>query len=89
MIYLGGKANNIEEGEKISVQKLMDKSAYRKFLDIVRIQNGDTDYVEDWADFKKELNSKDIVAAEDGFISELTDFGYASIELGCGRKKVE
>lgn len=91
MIYLGGKANSIEEGEKISVQKLMDKSAYRKFLDIVRIQNGDTDYVEDWADFKRAEFKKDIVAAEDGFISELTavDFGYASIELGCGRKKVE
>jgi pyrimidine-nucleoside phosphorylase len=91
MIYLGGKANSIEEGEKISVQKLMDKSAYRKFLDIVRIQNGDTDYVEDWADFKRAEFKKDIVAAEDGFISELTavDFGYASIELGCGRKKVD
>ncbi len=48
MIYLGGKASSIGEGEKIAMQKLMDKSAYKKFLEIVKIQNGDVEYVKDW-----------------------------------------
>ncbi|HMS63905.1 MAG TPA: thymidine phosphorylase [Ignavibacteria bacterium] len=89
MIYLGGKAKSIEEGEKIAVQKLMDKSAYRKFLEIVEIQNGDVEYVKDWANLKRAKYKKDVFADKDGFISEMTamDFGYASIELGCGRKK--
>lgn len=91
MIYLGGKAGSISEGEKIAGEKIMDKSAYKKFLEIVRVQNGDENYIKDWADFKRPEFKKDIIAEEDGFISEMTamDFGYAAIELGCGRKKVD
>ncbi len=91
MIYLGGKAGSISEGEKIAGEKIMDKSAYKKFLEIVRVQNGDEEYIKDWADFKRPEFKKDIIAEEDGFISEMTamDFGYAAIELGCGRKKVD
>ncbi len=91
MIYLGGKANSISEGEKIAGEKLMDKSAYKKFMEIVRVQNGDEAYIKDWANYKRPKFKKDIVADEDGFISEMTavDFGYSAIELGCGRKKVD
>ncbi|MBS1517526.1 MAG: thymidine phosphorylase [Bacteroidetes bacterium] len=91
MIYAGGMAKNIEEGEKIALQKLQDKSAYNKFLEIVEIQNGDTGYVKDWADLKRPAFSKTVTASEDGFISEMhaSDFGFAAIELGCGRKKVD
>lgn len=90
MIYLGGKANNIEEGEKIAVQKIMDKSAYKKFLEIVKIQNGNVEYVKDWANLKRAKFKKEIFAEEDGFISEMiaSDFGYTSIELGSGRKTI-
>jgi len=91
MIYLGGKAGSLEEGEKIAGQKLMDKSAYNKFLEIVKIQNGDVKYIKDWANLKRAKFKKDILAEEDGFISEMIamDFGFVSIELGCGRKKVD
>lgn len=91
MIYLGGKANSIEDGEKIAGQKLMDKSAYKKFLEMVEIQNGDVDYVKDWANYKRTKFKKEIISEEDGFVSEMTamDFGFATIELGSGRKKVE
>jgi pyrimidine-nucleoside phosphorylase len=90
MIYLGGKANSIEEGEKIAIHKIMDKSAYRKFLEIVKIQNGDVDYVKDWANLKRAKFKKEIFAEEDGFISEMiaSDFGYVAIELGSGRKTI-
>ncbi len=91
MIYLGGKANSIEDGEKIAGQKLMDKSAYKKFLEIVKIQNGDVEYVKDWANYKRAKYKKEVIAEEDGFVSKMTalDFGYAAIELGSGRKKVD
>ena len=91
MIYLGGKANSISEGEKIAGEKLMDKSAYKKFMEIVKVQNGDEAYIKDWANYKRTKFKKDIIAVEDGFISEMTavDFGYSAIELGCGRKKVD
>lgn len=91
MIYLGGKAGSIEEGEKIAEEKLLDKSAYKKFLEIVKIQNGDTEYVKDWANLKRARFKKVITAKEKGFVSELVagDFGFTAIELGCGRKKTD
>lgn len=91
MLFLGDAAGSIEEGEKIALQKLSDKSAYKKFLEMVEIQNGDNSYVKDWADLKRPEFSKLIEAEQDGFISEMhaLDFGYAAIELGCGRKKTD
>lgn len=91
MIFLGGKASGIDEGEKIAGQKLIDKSAYKKFLEIVKIQNGDVKYIKDWSNLKRGKFKRQVLASEDGFITEMTamDFGYASIELGCGRKRVE
>jgi len=91
MLYLGDAAGSIEEGEKIALQKISDKSAYKKFLEMVEIQNGDVSYVKDWANLKRPEFSKLIKAEQDGFISEMhaSDFGYAAIELGCGRKKTD
>lgn len=91
MIYLGGKSKSIEEGEKIAAENLMNKNAYRKFLEIISAQNGSVEYVKDWANLKRAKFMKEVRSNEDGFISELTasDFGYASIELGCGRKKTD
>lgn len=91
MIYLGGKADSLVEGEKIALQKLMDKSAYNKFLELVKIQNGDVEYVKDWKNLKRAKFRKDIITDENGFVSELvaSDFGFAAIELGCGRKRVD
>lgn len=90
MIYLGGKATSIEEGEKIALEKLMDKSTYNKFLEIVKIQNGDVEYVKDWANLKRSKHKKEIRSEENGFVSQLSaiDFGFVAIELGCGRKTV-
>lgn len=89
MIYLGGKAGSIDEGEKIAEEKLLDKSAYNKFLEMVKIQNGDVDYVKDWTNLKRARFRKEITAKEKGFVSELVagDLGFTAIELGCGRKK--
>lgn len=91
MIYLGGKSGSIEEGEKIAGEKLMDRSAYNKFLEMVKIQNGDVEYVRDWANLKRAKFKKEIKANVNGFISELVagDFGFTAIELGCGRKKTD
>ena len=55
MIFLGGKSGSMEEGEKIAVSRLMDKSAYRKFLEIVESQSGDLNYVKDWTKNEKKF----------------------------------
>ena len=91
MIYLGGKAVSIEEGEKIAADNLINKKAYNKFLELVKVQNGSVDYINDWTNLKRPRFKKEIIAEKNGFISGLKadDFGFASIELGCGRKKTD
>lgn len=91
MIFLGGRSGNIEEGEKIAVTRLMDKSAYKKFLEIVESQNGDVNYVKDWTKMRRSRIGRSINAKSNGFISEMKadEIGFAAIELGCGRKKIE
>jgi thymidine phosphorylase len=90
MIFLGGKAKNIDEGENKAVSRLLDKSALAKFFEIVKAQRGDLDYVKDWAKLKRSKIARTIYAETDGFISELKAdaIGFAAIDLGCGRKKI-
>ncbi len=45
MIYLGKKASSIEEGAEIAKQKIKSGEAFDKFLEIVKLQNGDTSYL--------------------------------------------
>lgn len=91
MIYLGGKAKSIEEGEKVAEQKINDGCAYKKFLEIAEVQNGDVKYVKDWKNYKRANYSKKITSEKEGYINEMDAFmfGMASIELGCGRKKAD
>jgi len=91
MIYLGGKASSIENGEKISQERIEDGSALSKFYEMVSVQEGDLDYVKDWKNLKRPNFSKVILSQKEGFISEMTavDFGFAGIDLGCGRKKTD
>ncbi len=91
MIYLGGKSGSIDEGEKKAVTRLIDKSAYRKFLDIVKLQKGDVEFVKDWTRLKRSGIARSLFADCEGFISELKadEIGFAAIELGCGRKRIE
>jgi len=91
MIFLGGKSGSMEEGEKIAVSRLMDKSAYRKFLEIVESQSGDLNYVKDWTKMRRSSIGRSMIAQSDGFLSDLKadDIGFAAIDLGCGRKRIE
>lgn len=90
MLYLGGKANSIKSGEKLAAEKLKDGTAYRKFLEMVKIQSGDIDYISDYKNFKRPKFSKNVIAKKNGYITKLDAFntGLAALELGAGRKKI-
>lgn len=90
MLYLGGKADSIKNGEKLAMAKLKDGTAYRKFLEMVKIQNGDTEYVADYKNFKRPAFIKTLKAEKNGFIAKLDAYntGLAAVELGAGRKKI-
>lgn len=90
MIYLGGKADSVYEGEKIAQDLLASGKVYNKFLDMVKIQEGDVKYIEDWKNLKRSKYRYEVNAENSGYIYRMNayDFGMASIELGCGRKKI-
>ena len=89
MLFMSGIASSIDEGEKISNDKMSDEKTYKKFEEMISNQHGEIDYLNN---YNKTLRSKikyEITADEDGYLSELNAYniGYASIELGAGRKK--
>ena len=90
MIFLGGKANSIDEGEKMAADALNNGSVFKKFLDMVDVHSGDINYIKDYKNTKRAKNSYTVKAGEDGYINELDAYGFglASVELGAGRRKV-
>jgi pyrimidine-nucleoside phosphorylase len=91
MIYLGGKASGIDEGEKMAANALNDGSVYKKFLEMVEVHGGDVNYVKDYKNLKREKYSYIVKSNEDGFVNGLDAYGFglASVELGAGRRKVD
>lgn len=89
MLFIGGKAKNLEEGEKMAQQKMQDGSAFKKFLEMVKTQEGDVKYVLDWKNLKRAEYKLDVISDTGGYISKLDafHFGKSAVELGCGRKK--
>lgn len=90
MIYLGGKAGSIDEGEKMASDALNNGSVYKKFLEMVKIHGGNTDYINDYKNLKRAKHSYKVISTQDGYINGLDAYGFglASVELGAGRRKV-
>jgi len=92
MLFLGNKANSIEEGEKIAKERLKEGSiVYDKFTEMVRTQGGDVNYVNDWKNPKRAKHKKGLYADSEGYIHEMNalQFGKAALLLGCGRMSVD
>jgi pyrimidine-nucleoside phosphorylase len=87
MICFGGKAGTIEEGKKVAEEQIANGEAYRKFLDICRLQGGDITYIEDMERYPKAAFKQEILSPEEGYLNKLDNFavGMAAVELGAGR----
>ncbi len=91
MIMLGGKANTIEEGVKMSRKAVQNGQAFDKWLELTEEQSGDTSVLKDFSAYDHAEYSFEFSATEAGYISEIDAYsiGMASLELGAGRKKKE
>ena len=87
MLLLAGKCKSIEEGTEMSKKKLENGECFNKFNELVKIQTGGSSFL---IEAPRAKNAKEIKAKTDGFVSyiDALKFGLASVELGCGRKKV-
>nr|WP_297839518.1 thymidine phosphorylase [Ignavibacterium sp.] len=91
MIYLGKKANSLEDGIEKAITLLNSGKAFDKFLEIVKAQGGDISYIKNPARYPKSKYHKKIKMLNEGFLSfvDTYEIGMAAIDLGAGRLKKE
>lgn len=87
MIYLGKKAKTLSEANKIAVKMIESGKAYKKFLDIVKLQGGNTDYLENPGLYPPSKFIVKLKAKQNGYLNNIDNYniGMAALELGAGR----
>ncbi len=88
MIFLGKRASSIEEGKLVAKDLISSGKAYEKFLELVKLQDGNIRYLEKPDLYPKAKTKKIIRARRKGFLKTVNTFqiGMAATELGAGRK---
>ncbi|MEW6196977.1 MAG: thymidine phosphorylase [Bacteroidota bacterium] len=91
MIHLGSKAKSISEGIEIAKEMISNGKAMDKFLEIVKLQGGDTYYLKNLEKYPKSKIHEKIFAGSSGYVNKIEAFeiGIASVELGGGRFEME
>lgn len=89
MIYLGKKAGDTAAAREMAKQAIQDGSAFRKLLEMVEAQGGDSRYLEDLSKFELSAHILEIRADRDGYIYDIAaeSVGLAAGLLGAGRQK--
>jgi pyrimidine-nucleoside phosphorylase len=87
MLVLGGKAKNNQEGRDKISKVLESGHAFDKFIDMVKAQGGDANYISNIKNFPKAKKNIIISAQKSGFISSVDcrNVGIASSLIGGGR----
>jgi thymidine phosphorylase len=91
MIYLGGKSKSIDEGIETAIKLIKSGKAFDKFLEIVKLQGGNADYIKNPAKYPNSKFHEKIFAGKSGYVKSINSFeiGMASLELGAGRITME
>lgn len=88
MLSLGLENVSHSQGKRMAKKVLSSGQAFEKFKEMVQAQGGDIRYVEHPEFFERDAFEGEVLAAEDGFLSE-TDtekIGVAAGLLGAGRE---
>ncbi len=91
MIYLGQKAESIDEGIEASKARVKDGSAWEKLIDIVEEQEGNTGILFKPETYPKSAYQVEYKATHSGWIDSINAYetGVTGILLGAGRKKYD
>lgn len=91
IIKLAGKGNDIEKNKKMIMDNIKSGKAFEKFKELVKIQGGDVNYIDNPDMFKKAKYKLDFYAQDDGYIVDLNagKIGQIVCDLGAGRMKKE
>ena len=88
MIYLSRKTKSLEEGIEEAIRILQSGKAFDKFVEIVKSQNGNTDFILHPEKYPKSKFKEIIKSSSAGYLYEVNTYelGMAAIDLGAGRK---
>ena len=91
MLKIGGITEDIEDGIKILQEKLKSGEGLKKFRELIKLQGGNPDVIEDYSIFPKAKIIKDVMSMESGYVQKIeTDkIGISACILGTGRLKAD
>lgn len=91
IIKLSGKNDDLEENKKMILENIENGKAYDKFLELVKAQGGDIQYIENLSKFEKAKYIMPVISEKNGYIKGLDaeKIGMISVNLGAGRIKKE
>ncbi|WP_263416560.1 thymidine phosphorylase [Terriglobus albidus] len=89
MLFLGGKADSAEEGERLSKELLNNGKAWEHWLRMVEAHGGDVRIFDDPAAFHKPAATRTLTAKRSGYLASMdcTQVGWAIQRLGAGRER--
>lgn len=87
MIKLAGITEEIEDAKKILMEKITNKEAYNKFIELVANQGGDASYIENIEKFNKAKYIEEVYSNQEGYVQEMNakEVGKLACNLGAGR----
>lgn len=91
IIKLAGEGENLEENKRRIMENIQNGKAYLKFVEFIKNQNGNIDYIENPEKFEKAKYIIPVIAEETGYVEKLKadEIGITSVHLGAGRIKKE
>jgi len=86
MIYLGGKAGDIEDAKYIATQMITSGKAMDSFLALVKMQGGDVSMLKNPEKYPKAKQSAEFTAPAAGYVNyDCYQMGMTALETGAGR----
>jgi pyrimidine-nucleoside phosphorylase len=87
MLILARVCSDIGTAETLCSSRIADGTAYGKFIDNIKFQGGDPDYITGKKRMKQPRVKNDVISNRSGYVSNLDAFGigHASVIIGAGR----
>jgi thymidine phosphorylase len=89
MLELGGAAKSLAAGRKLALGKLADRSAWKKFEEMVEAQGGSVDQIRHPEKLPRAAHTASWVADRRGYVVAMDTeaIGHILVDLGAGRHR--
>jgi pyrimidine-nucleoside phosphorylase len=91
IIYVGKKAETLDQARRIAEEKMLDGSGYKKFKQVVAAQGGNPQALDKFELLPNATGMREVTSPRGGYVTSIDaeDIGIASNMIGAGREKKE